>query len=79
MFPTFIVARAAEAGLAVRLQVTRDVSSTEHFAADVAGHLAFVPDHVRAQTVFGSEGRRAGLEHKTTERCFSLNTWTTCA
>lgn len=38
-----------------------DVGGTEHLATDVARDLALVPDHVRAQSVFGGEGRSAGL------------------
>lgn len=43
------------------LEVTCDVGSTQHFATDVAGHFAFMPDHVGAKTVFGSKGRGTGL------------------
>ena len=45
----------------MRLEVAGDVGGAEHLAADVAGDLALVPDHVRAQAVFGGEGRGAGL------------------
>lgn len=72
MWPTFIVTRVAEAGLAMCLEVTCDVGSAQHFATDVAGHFAFVPDHVGAQTVFGSEGGGTSLGQKTSEYCFFL-------
>lgn len=73
MWPTFIVTWVAEAGLAMRLEVTCDVGSTQHFATDVAGHFTFMPDHVGAQTVFGSKGRGTGLEQKTNKcKIFSL-------
>ena len=61
MWPTFIITWVAEAGLAVRLEVTCDIGSTQHFATDVAGDFAFMPDHVGAQTVFGSKSRGTGL------------------
>lgn len=53
---TFVVAGVVEAGLAVCLQVTCDVGSTQHFAADGARHFAFMSDHVGAQAVFSSKG-----------------------
>ena len=52
----------------MRLEVAGDVGGAEHLAADVAGDLALVPDHVRAQAVFGGERRRAGLPGDTTLR-----------
>lgn len=45
-----------EGSLAMSLEVTRDVGSTEHLATDVAGHLTLVADHVGAQSVFGGKG-----------------------
>lgn len=42
------------------LEVAGDVGRTQHLATDVAGHLAFMPDHVRTQAVFGGKGRGAG-------------------
>lgn len=45
------------------LQVAGDVCGAQHLAADVARDLALVPDHVRAQAVFGGECGRAGLRH----------------
>lgn len=59
--PTFIITWVVEAGLPVRLEVTGDVGRAEHLAADVAGDLPLVSDHVGAQTVFGGEGRGTGL------------------
>lgn len=56
----FIVTWVAEAGLAMCLEVTCDVGCAKHFATDVAGHFAFVPDHMGAQPVFGSEGGGTG-------------------
>lgn len=69
MSPTFIVTWVAEAGLAVRLEVTCDVGSTQHFATNVAGHFAFMPNHVGAQTVFGSKGGGTGLGQRISEYC----------
>lgn len=34
-----------------------DVGCAQHLAADVAGDLPFMSDHVGAQSVFGGEGR----------------------
>lgn len=65
MWPTFIVTCIAETGLAVGLEVTCDVGSTKHFATYVASYFAFMPNHVGAQAVFGSEGRGTGLGQKT--------------
>lgn len=42
------------------LQVAGDIGGAQHLPADVAGNFALMADHVRAQTVFGSESRRAG-------------------
>lgn len=39
-----------------------NVGGAEHLATDVAGHFSLMPDHVRAQSVFGGEGRSAGLQ-----------------
>lgn len=44
------------------LQMTGDVSCTEHLPADAAGHLAFMPDHVGAESVFGGKSRSTGLQ-----------------
>lgn len=52
---TFVTGRG-EAGLPVSLEVTCDVGGAQHLPADVAGDLALVSYHVRAQTVFGGEG-----------------------
>lgn len=57
---TFVA--GVEVGLTVGLEVGGDVGSAQHLAADIAGHLALVPDHVGAQSVFGSEGGGAGLQ-----------------
>lgn len=38
-----------------------DVGCAQHLAADVAGDLPFMSDHVGAQSVFGGEGRSTGL------------------
>lgn len=72
MWPTFIVTWVVEAGLAVCLEVTCDVGSAKHFATDVAGHFAFMPDHVGAQTVFGSKGGGTSLRKKTVNNDYSV-------
>ena len=38
-----------------------NVGCAQHLAADVAGDLPFMSDHVGAQSVFGGEGRSTGL------------------
>lgn len=38
-----------------------DVGCAQHLAADVAGDLPFMSDHVGTQSVFGGEGRSTGL------------------
>ena len=54
--PTFVSAgSAAEACLAVGLQVAGDVGRTQHLATDVAGDFALMSDHVGAQTIFGGK------------------------
>lgn len=70
MWPTFIVTWIAEAGLTMCLEVTCNIGSTQHFATDVAGHFAFMPNHVRAQTIFGCKGRGTGLGQKTSVNNF---------
>ncbi len=39
-----------------------DVGCTEHLPTDATGDLAFVPDHVGAESVFGGESRGTGLQ-----------------
>jgi len=46
-----------EVGLSVSLQVAGDVSCAEHLPTDAAGDLAFMPDHVGTESVFGGESR----------------------
>lgn len=61
---TFVVTWVVKVGLPMSLEVTCDVGSTQHFAADAAGHFAFMPDHMGAQAVFGSESRGTGLKKR---------------
>lgn len=59
-----------------------DVGCAQHLAADVAGDLPFMSDHVGAQSVFGGEGRstslgedrvrRSGQRHTTIHRATQL-------
>lgn len=44
-------------GLSMSLQMTGDVGCTEHLPTDATGDLAFVPDHVGTESVFGGESR----------------------
>lgn len=39
-----------------------DVGRAEHLPTDATGDLAFMPDHVRAKSVFGGESRGTGLQ-----------------
>lgn len=39
-----------------------DVGCAEHLPTDATGDLAFVPDHVGTESVFGGESRGAGLQ-----------------
>ena len=39
-----------------------DVGRTEHLPTDATGDLAFMPDHVGTESVFGGESRGAGLQ-----------------
>lgn len=47
------------------LEVAGNVGGAQHLAADVAGHLSLVSDHVGAQAVFGGKSRGAGLRRYT--------------
>lgn len=40
--------------------MTGDVGCAEHLSADATGDLAFVPDHVGTESVFGGESRGTG-------------------
>ena len=42
--------------------MTGDVGCTEHLPTDATGDLAFMPDHVGAESVFGGESRGTGLQ-----------------
>lgn len=42
--------------------MTGDVGRAEHLSTDATGDLAFVPDHVGAESVFGGESRGTGLQ-----------------
>lgn len=62
---TFVT--GVKVGLSVSLQVAGDVGCTEHLPTDATGHLAFMPDHVGTESVFGGESRGTGLQwHKQT-------------
>ena len=39
-----------------------DVGGTEHLPTDATGDLAFMSDHVGAESVFGGESRGTGLQ-----------------
>lgn len=44
------------------LQMTGDVGCTQHLPTDATGDLAFMSDHVRAESVFGGESGGTGLQ-----------------
>lgn len=46
-----------------------DVGCAQHLPADATGDLAFVPDHVGTESVFGGESRGTG-RYLTFERSF---------
>lgn len=56
---TFVT--GVKVGLSVSLQVAGDVGCAEHLPTDATGHLAFMPDHVGTESVFGGESRGTGL------------------
>lgn len=43
------------------LQMTGDISCAEHLPTDATSDLAFMPDHMGAESVFGGESRGTGL------------------
>ena len=42
--------------------MTGDIGCAEHLPTDATGDLAFMPDHVGAESVFGGESRGTGLQ-----------------
>ena len=45
-----------------------DVGRTQHLPTDAAGDLAFMPDHVGTESVFGGESRGTGLQPHSRQR-----------
>lgn len=67
-FVTFFVT-GVKVGLSMSLQMAGDVGRTEHLPTDATGDLAFMPDHVGTESVFGGKSRGTG-RYLTFERPF---------
>lgn len=57
---TFVT--GVKVGLSMSLQMAGDVGCTEHLPTDATGDLAFMPDHVGTESVFGGKSRGTGLQ-----------------